>query len=132
MKKLLDEAVAQARVHPDIVFTAHVHNYQRFTRHSGDEAFNYIVAGAGGYWHLHSMAKFKGAKVTTPFRQQDDPNVILEKYVDDTHGFMRVEIEDDLITCRYLAVARPHDPPGTPARVADLFQFHYKANKLVR
>ncbi len=132
MKTLLDEAVAQTRVHPDIVFTAHVHNYQRFTRHSGDESFNYIVAGAGGYWHLHSMAKFKGAKVTTPFRQQDDPHVILEKYVDDTHGFMRVEIEGDLITCRYLAVARPHDPPGTPARVADLFQFHYKANKLVR
>ncbi len=51
-------------------------------------------AGAG-YWHLHCIAKFKGAKVTPPFRQVDDPDVILENYLDDTHGFMRVEIEDD-------------------------------------
>src|SRR5262249_19308797 len=82
----------------------------------------YVVAGAGGYWHLHKMAKFKGAKVTPPFRQADDPTVVLENDVDDTHGFMRVEIEGDLITARYFAVARPHEPPETPPRVADLFQ----------
>jgi hypothetical protein len=52
--------------------------------------------------------------------------------VDDAHGFMRVEIEDDLITARYFAVARPHEPPETPPRVADLFQLHFKSNKLVR
>jgi hypothetical protein len=32
---------------------------------------------------------------------------------------MRVEIEDDLITARYCAVPRPHEPPATPPRVAD-------------
>jgi hypothetical protein len=42
--------------------------------------------------------------------------------LDDTHGYMRVEIEHDLITARYLAVPRPHEPPETPPRVADLFQ----------
>src|ERR1700730_15769548 len=40
-----------------------------------------VDAGAGGYWHLHCIANFKGAKVTPPFRQVDDPNVILENYV---------------------------------------------------
>lgn len=67
-----------------------------------------------------------------PFRQVDDPDVILENYVDDTHGFMRVEIEDDVITARYIAVPRPYEPPATPPRVADLFQLQFKANKLVR
>jgi hypothetical protein len=132
MKQLIDNAIQQTNVHPDIVFGAHVHNYQRFSRHRQDQSSVYIVAGAGGYWHLHSMAKFKNAKVTPPFRQQDDPTVILENYVDDTHGFMRVEIEGDLITCRYFAVRRPHDPPTTSPRVADLFQFHFQSNKLVR
>jgi acid phosphatase type 7 len=132
MKNLLDEAIQQTGVHPDIIFTAHVHNYQRFTRKEGNQSQIYVVAGAGGYWHLHGIAKFKGAKVTPPFRQQDDQNVILESYVDETHGFMRVEIEGDLITCRYIAVRRPHDPPTTPPRVADMFQFHFRQNTLVR
>lgn len=60
------------------------------------------------------MAKFKGGKVTPPFRQAADPDVILENYVDETHGFMRVEIEDDLITARCFAVPRPHEPPEIP------------------
>ena len=50
----------------------------------------------------------------------------------DMHEFMRVEIEDDLITARYCAVPRPHEPPATPPRVADLFQLQLEANKLVR
>ena len=89
-------------------------------------------AGAGGYWHLHCIAKFKGAKVTPSFRQVDEPDVLLENYVDDTHGFMRVEIEDDSMTALYFAVPRPHEPPETPPRVADLFQLQFKSNKLVR
>jgi hypothetical protein len=132
MKDLLDAAIEASGAYPDIVFAAHVHNYQRFTRKIDDQQYTYVVAGAGGYWHLHSMAKFKGAKVTPPFRQVDDPDVVLENYVDDTHGFMRVEIEDDTITARYFAVPRPHEPPETPPRVADLFQLQFKANKLVR
>jgi acid phosphatase type 7 len=132
MKELLDAAMRKSRAHPDIVFTAHVHNYQRFTRTINDQQFTYIVAGAGGYWRMHTVAEFMGAKVTPPFRQTDDPEVVLENYVDDTHGFMRVEIEDDLITARYIAVARPHEPPQTPPRVADLFQVKFKPNKLVR
>jgi hypothetical protein len=132
MKDLLDAAVQESGAYPDIVFGAQVHNYQRFTRNIDGQEFTYVVVGAGGYWHLHSMAKFKRAKVTPPFRQKDDPNVVLENYVDDTHGFMRVEIEDDTITARYFAVPRPHEPPETPPRVADLFQLQFKANKLIR
>jgi hypothetical protein len=52
--------------------------------------------------------------------------------LDDTHGFMRVEIEDDSITARYFAIPRPSEPQETPSRVADLFQLQFKANKLAR
>jgi hypothetical protein len=45
---------------------------------------------------------------------------------------MPVEIEDDTITARYFAVLRPHEPPETPPKVADLFQIKFKPNKLVR
>ena len=131
MKDLLDRAAKAAGVHPDVVFTAHVHNYQRFTRSEGEKHHTFIVAGAGGYHHLHTIANFQGAKVTTPFRDLQS-DVVLEKYVDDTHGFMRVEIEGDLITCRYLAVARPHEPANLPARVADFFQVKWRSDRLVR
>jgi acid phosphatase type 7 len=131
MQKLLADAVAETGVHPDIVFTAHVHNYQRFTHDEGGQNRLYIVAGAGGYWNLHQMVDFNGAKVTVPYRDTQT-GAVLEAYVDDTHGFMRVEIEGDIITCRYFAVARPHDPPNTPARVADFFQLNWRTNRLVR
>jgi acid phosphatase type 7 len=132
MKELLDKAVEEAGVHPDIVFAAHVHNYQRFTRTIKDRQFPYIVAGAGGYWHLHPMAEFQGSKVTPPFRPKIDTDVVLEQYVDNTHGFLRVEVEGDTVTCRYLAVRRSFEPSNTPARVADLFQVHLNTNKLER
>jgi len=131
MKALLDRAVQAAGVHPDIVFTAHVHNYQRFTHSEGQKNHTYIVAGAGGYHHLHPVAEFNGAKVTVPFRDVES-DAVLEMYVDDTHGFMRVEIEGDLITCRYFAVPRAQDPPSLPARVADLFQINWRTDRLMR
>jgi acid phosphatase type 7 len=55
MKDLLDAAIETSGAYPDIVFAAHVHNYQRFTRKIDDQEYTYVVAGAGGYWHLHSM-----------------------------------------------------------------------------
>jgi hypothetical protein len=45
---------------------------------------------------------------------------------------MPVEIEDDTITARSFALPRPHEPPETPPKVADLFQIKFKPNKLVR
>jgi hypothetical protein len=77
-KALLDAATEESRAHPDIVFPAHVHNYQRFTRTKDDQQFTYnrsrrLLAVA------HN-SEFMGAKVTPPFRQEDDPEVALENY----------------------------------------------------
>jgi hypothetical protein len=54
MLEILDKDIDNTDVIPDAIFTAHVHNYQRFTRiHNGDKKVPYIVAGAGEYWYLH-------------------------------------------------------------------------------
>ena len=57
MIDFLDKTFAEAGVIPDIVFSGHVHNYQRFKKHYGNGLVHpYIVAGAGGYDVLHSLA----------------------------------------------------------------------------
>jgi Calcineurin-like phosphoesterase len=53
MGEVLDAAIKASGRTPDLILTAHVHNYQRFTRMLDDREIPYIVAGAGGYWHLH-------------------------------------------------------------------------------
>src|SRR5262249_56167179 len=90
------------------------------------------VGGAGGYHPLPGAGDFNGAKVTAPFRDLNPPEFVLESYVDDTHGFMGVEIEGDLVTCRYFAVPRPQDPPNLPARIADFFQVNWRSDRLLR
>ena len=57
MLDLLDNAIEKTNVIPDAVFTAHVHNYQRFTRTYSSNINNpdgenkkkvpFIVAGSG-------------------------------------------------------------------------------------
>lgn len=48
METVLDNAFTKAARYPDIVFSGHVHNYQRFTRNIKGRQIPYIVAGAGG------------------------------------------------------------------------------------
>jgi hypothetical protein len=71
------------RTRPFFVLTAHVHSYQRFTRTLDGKALTYLVAGAGGYWHLHYMAKDEnGQPLQVPW-QVPGLNAVLESYVED-------------------------------------------------
>src|SRR5919201_2938924 len=58
MRTLLDESFAASGRRPNLVLTGHVHNYQRWSvpDGDGDGPLTYIVAGAGGYPNLHTMA----------------------------------------------------------------------------
>ena len=108
MAEVLDTAAAHARRTPDLVLAGHVHNYQRFTRTTATGKVPYIVAGAGGYWHLHAMQKLAGGPIPTPYQLPDpDSEVTLESYVDDDHGFLRVDVTAETITGQYLTVPRP-------------------------
>jgi hypothetical protein len=92
MMALLDGSFREADVFPDIVFSGHVHNYQRFSKnYPGSKIIPYIVSGAGGYADLHKLA------APGEYDFPDDSclldNVELENYCDDAHGFLKIELE---------------------------------------
>jgi calcineurin-like phosphoesterase family protein len=130
LEKVLNDAVAASKRFPDLVLTAHVHNYQRFTRVVGKRQIPYIVAGAGGYHNLHYVAKVNGQNMATP-AQGPEPGVTLEHYVDNRHGFLRLEVTNTIITGTYFVAPRPQEPwRGTPT-LADKFTLDWAANRLV-
>jgi acid phosphatase type 7 len=124
MGRLLDSAFETTKRIPDAVLTGHVHNYQRFTRQLDGRGVPYIVAGAGGYWHLHYMAKDEnGNDLPTPWQPPDLPGVTLEAYVDDRHGFLRLTVDERTLSGEYITVPRPHESwRRGPAPVADRFE----------
>ena len=57
MADALQHAINDSRRVPNVVFAAHVHNYQRIERGLTDGAATpFIVAGLGGYYHLHNLS----------------------------------------------------------------------------
>lgn len=92
MITVLEQAFEQADVQPDIVFSGHVHNYQRFTkRYSNGKQVPYIVSGAGGYATLFPIAEQNDPDYTDKSPLFD--NVRLESFCDDKHGFLKLAIE---------------------------------------
>jgi acid phosphatase type 7 len=109
MLELLDNPFEKTGKIPDAVLTGHVHNYQRFTRtHSNGKKVPYIVAGAGGYWHLHWMQQ--GVReMSLPEKVPDRDDVVLEKYCDDHHGFMQIQVTPKKLIGEYYVAPRPHE-----------------------
>jgi acid phosphatase type 7 len=63
MADVVQHAINDSRRVPNMVLAAHVHNYQRIERSiTGDTATPFIVAGNGGYYHLHNLNAADGAK----------------------------------------------------------------------
>lgn len=132
MKGVLEKAVAEAKRHPDMVFAGHVHNYQRLTKSlPKGKLLPYLVTGAGGYHHLHSVIKVDGQAMITPvtFTDRTGDAVTLERYSDDHHGFLRLEVTDKLITGRYFTVPRPQEAYSKPAKMIDYFEFDWKKRR---
>jgi hypothetical protein len=102
---------------PDLVLAGHVHNYQRFTRTLDQDGANrqipYIVAGSGGYWHLHAMASDAKA-AALPWMLPGHDDIQLDAWVDDRHGFLRVEATPTQLTVTSFTVPRPQEPWGNP------------------
>src|SRR5262249_18068728 len=100
LRNTLRRASTKAGRLPDIVLAGLVHNYQRATivgglgGADGEHEIVYIIAGAGGYPNLHPVRRGPdGKRLGTPFTlNQYGDRVELEKYVDDRHGFLRLEV----------------------------------------
>jgi hypothetical protein len=105
-----------------------VHNYQRYTRTVGSQQVPYVVAGAGGYWHLHSMATHNGAPVTTPLVLSSE--LTLERFNQDRHGFMRLDVSATELRGQYFTVPRPQESWSAPAQLLDAFVLDLATHRL--
>lgn len=94
MIDFLEQAFDETGVRPDIVFSGHVHNYQRFKKEYPDgKPITFVVAGAGGYDELHAVAKPDDERFTSANDRFD--NVTLENYCDDRHGFLKIRLSKE-------------------------------------
>ncbi len=136
MSRILEEAISETERVPDMVLSGHVHNYQRFTRRFTGAAgqqrdIPYVVAGAGGYFHLHYEQSLNSKPIDPGHTIQDgNTEVKLETYCDNRHGFLRLEVSTDEITGTYLTVPRPQESWGDPATSFDTFTLHLKTHRL--
>lgn len=124
MIAFLEEAFTKANVKPDIVFSGHVHNYQRFSKqHADGTTTPYIVAGGGGYDQLHHIALI-GDEGFTP----EHPlfkNVSLENYCDTHHGFLKITVEKRhngmFLKGEFFSIDEESESPAEPL-LFDLFE----------
>ncbi|MBW8682901.1 metallophosphoesterase family protein [Chitinophaga rhizophila] len=129
MITLLEAVFEETGIRPDIVFSGHVHNYQRLSRKYPDgKSVCFIVAGGGGYDELHPIASLEDSRFTNDYPLF--PFVSLDSYCDDKHGFLKVAIQKTseglTLTGRYYAV--PHSPqPDAPidAKLEDTFVLQF-------
>jgi len=127
IKEILTEGFATSKVHPDLVLSGHVHNYQRFTI---DDKYPYLVVGNSGYWHLHAM-KEKELEVPLDVSEDDSNKVVLEQYVSDRHGFLKLGISKEMIKGEFLAVSRPQESWSAQPQSSDTFTYDLNKKKLV-
>lgn len=156
MIDFLESAYQEAGVIPDMVFSGHVHNYQRFhktyetikrsqnsqsklnnqltiassplkTNHSDekDKIVPYIVAGAGGYAILHSIAQIDDPQVSSDHPFFD--SVKLDNYCDDKHGFMKMSLKRSVhgleIKGDYFVVSKIEGSEELETTLFDSFEF---------
>ncbi len=129
MGHMLDQAIEHTGRVPDAIFSGHVHNYQRFTRQMQGRDVPYIVAGAGGYWHLHYMLQVQDAPIQTPY-VFPDMGVTLESYCEDRHGYLLMEVTGTTLKGSYFSVPRPQESWRGPAQLVDSFTLDLQAHKM--
>jgi hypothetical protein len=102
MAKELEDAINASRRVPNMVLSAHVHNYQRIERAAGARTIPFFVIGNGGYWNLHHLAAAQGYR-------DPETEAKLISVIDSRHGFMTFEISDSVINGNMTTVPRPQE-----------------------
>ncbi len=130
MIDFLEDAFAEASVIPDAVFSGHVHNYQRFHKTYPDGSMvPYIVAGAGGYAVLHSIA-LRDNPLVMPLQTVDN-DVQLVNYCDDQFGFLKMGIVRTDVGLKlvgaYYTLTQPDD---VEAKLHDTFEIPLQRSML--
>ena len=123
MADALQHAINDSRRVPNMVLTAHVHNYQRIERPLVDGAgpTPFLVAGLGGYPHLHGMNADPGT--TDP-----DTQATLVSGVHDRHGYVTLTVTAGTISgvAKTAVATTPDDRPD----VEEIDTFSYPAGPI--
>lgn len=123
MIELLEGVFEETGIYPDIVFSGHVHNYQRFSRYyRGGRVLPFIVAGSGGYDELHPVAYTNDYRFTSALPIFE--GIQLESSCDTKHGFLKVLLERTadgiLLTVEFYTLPHErHIGPGQNAALED-------------
>lgn len=131
MIEFLEGAFEETGVRPDVVFSGHVHNYQRLEKHYPDGGkVLYIVCGGGGYDELHPVATLNDERFSNDSTLFDD--VKLLNFCDNKHGFLKVSIDRTAagltIGGEYHSI--PHEEEidsDDPAELSDSFRLELKS-----
>ena len=128
MREMLDGAFTAAARLPDLVLSGHVHNYQRFSRPlENGETLTYIVAGAGGYPNLHTLAKVGGAPPPVPWTDPLTGWTLANYSQEHRHGFLRLTVTKTSIDGVYTTVPRPQESwTAGPVKHIDTFTIPIK------
>jgi hypothetical protein len=120
----LQEAINESRRVPNMVLSAHVHNYQRIELATGGCTIPFFVIGNGGYWNLHYLA-------AKPGYQDPESEAKLISAIDGRHGFMTFEISKKVINGHFTTVPRPQESWSDPNAYNPAFDvFSYPATPL--
>lgn len=104
----LERCYAQAGRAPDAVIAGHCHNYQRFSRAFDGRAIPYVVAGSGGFWERHRLARGIGR---LPRTFAAAPGVTLVACQDEHHGFLTITVGPGVAQATYTAVMTEGSEP---------------------
>jgi acid phosphatase type 7 len=127
MRQLLSDAFTRSARTPDLVLSGHVHNYQRFTVPQNGSTLTYIVAGAGGYPNLHSMARVDGAPPPIPWTDPGTGATLANYSQEHRHGFLRLGVTRTEIAGVYTTVPRPQESWSTgPVQKIDNFSIELR------
>jgi hypothetical protein len=125
-------AFAMAKRIPNAVLTAHVRNYQRFTRQFGNRSVPYLVLGAGGYHNLHGMLKAPdGGDLPVPLQITANPPLRLERYMSTRHGFARITADANELLFEYFTVPRRHESWSSPATRFDTCRLKWRTGRIL-
>jgi hypothetical protein len=105
MRKQMDAVCSSTGIWPHAVLAAHVHNYQRYTRHRADGTdIPYVNCGNGGH-NVQKLQAPNGVALRTPqifqAKSATDDAVTFENYDDTNYGYLRVIANEEQLRIEY-------------------------------
>jgi hypothetical protein len=109
MNQSIDDACIKAGVWPDLVLSAHAHNYQRYTRRIGGKQIIYIVVGTGGMPHQ--------AVTTATGQPADSSHQVTYDAAISTYGYLFVTASAKQLSVQFWQLGDQHTKPFDPLTI---------------